>query len=189
MGLELSVHQYKLQDNTISVEMAYIGYRLETIASCIMCKHSHLIATGLSMEPRRPRSRDLPGCPIRVKRAMIDWWGPIVSEYYGGTETGPITWSHAQDWMDHPGTVGRIICGAKVAIIDADGTELPPGERGLIYVKPADFWPDFTYLGDHAKRQAMERDASSPSALSATWTTAAICSSATGRPTWCYPAG
>ena len=96
-------------------------------------------------------------CAPDVKRAMIDWLGPIVTEYYGGTETGPITFCTSAEWLERPGTVGRPIEGAVVKVLDADGREVPTGESGEIYMW-LDVWPDFTYAGDAAKRRGVERD-------------------------------
>jgi long-chain acyl-CoA synthetase len=96
-------------------------------------------------------------CPVDVKRAMIEWVGPIVAEYYGGTETGPITYSTSEQWLSHPGSVGKPLERAVVKIFDADGNELPVGESGEIYMW-LDVWPDFTYAGDDAKRKSIERE-------------------------------
>lgn len=96
-------------------------------------------------------------CPPDVKRAMIDWLGPIVAEYYGGTETGPVTFCTSEEWLAHPGTVGRPIQGARVKVLDGDGNELPAGESGEIFMW-LDVWPDFTYEGDDERRRSIERD-------------------------------
>lgn len=73
-------------------------------------------------------------CPAEVKRAMIAWWGPILSEYYGGSENAGVTFITAEEWLQHPGSVGRSITGA-IHILDEDGSnrELATGEIGLIY--------------------------------------------------------
>jgi long-chain acyl-CoA synthetase len=96
-------------------------------------------------------------CPPEVKRQMIDWLGPIVAEYYGGTETGPVVMCTSEEWLSHAGTVGRAIERAQIKIFDPDGNELPVGESGEVYMW-LDTWPDFTYEGDDAKRRAIERD-------------------------------
>ena len=96
-------------------------------------------------------------CPPEVKRAMIEWLGPIVAEYYGGTETGPVVYCTSEEWLAHPGTVGRPIRQAQIKILDADGRELPTGESGEVFMW-LDVWPDFTYAGDEEKRRAVERD-------------------------------
>jgi len=96
-------------------------------------------------------------CPPEVKRAMIEWLGPIIYEYYGGTETGPIVFCTSEEWLAHPGTVGRPLDGAVVKVLDAGGRELPAGASGEIYMW-LDVWPDFTYEGDEHKRRSVERD-------------------------------
>ena len=96
-------------------------------------------------------------CPPQVKQAMIDWLGPIVDEYYGSTETGPVVFCTSEEWLAHPGTVGRALDGGVVKVLDDDGRELPPGESGEVYLRLGAF-PDFTYHGDDAKRAAVERD-------------------------------
>jgi len=96
-------------------------------------------------------------CPPEVKHAMIEWLGPIVAEYYGGTETGPVVFCTSEEWLAHPGAVGRPIERAVVKVLDADGSELPTGESGEVYMW-VDVWPDFTYAGDEEKRREVERD-------------------------------
>lgn len=71
-------------------------------------------------------------CPPEVKQAMIDWWGPIVTELYGASEPYGITRATAREWLSHRGTVGRPLMGVP-HICDVDGTELPVGETGKIY--------------------------------------------------------
>ncbi|SEF88861.1 long-chain acyl-CoA synthetase [Thermomonospora echinospora] len=97
-------------------------------------------------------------CPVDVKQAMIDWWGPILREYYGGSETGIVTACDSAEWLAHPGTVGRAMWDCDVRILDSEGRRLPPGEPGEVYLRPPSFWTDFTYLGDDAKRRGIERD-------------------------------
>src|SRR4051794_3775323 len=96
-------------------------------------------------------------CPPAVKSAMIDWLGPIVTEYYGSTETGPVVHCTSEEWLSHPGTVGKAVPGAEVRIYHPDGHELAAGESGDVYVRH-DAVPEFTYRGDDAKRAAVERD-------------------------------
>ncbi len=96
-------------------------------------------------------------CPPDIKREMIRWLGPIVTEYYGSTEVGPVVYCTSEEWLAHPGTVGRPIERARVKVFDADGEELGPGESGEVFVW-LDVWPDFTYAGDDEKRRSIERD-------------------------------
>jgi len=96
-------------------------------------------------------------CPPDVKRAMIEWWGPVIHETYASSECGHITHIDSRDWLAHPGSVGRPLPGARVRILDEAWRELPPGEIGLIFSRqPA--YPDFTYLNNAAARSALERD-------------------------------
>jgi long-chain acyl-CoA synthetase len=95
-------------------------------------------------------------CPAPIKRAMIEWWGPVIYEYYGATETGGVVFCNSEQWLSHPGTVGEAIPGADVRVIDAQGKSLPAGEIGEVVAKFAAI-NDFTYHGDHAKRVASER--------------------------------
>ncbi|RZV31008.1 MAG: acyl-CoA synthetase [Sphingomonadaceae bacterium] len=71
-------------------------------------------------------------CPVPVKQAMIDWWGPIVNEYYAGSEGIGMTLIRSVDWLTHPGSVGRAIHGT-LHVCGPDGEEVPPGTDGLIY--------------------------------------------------------
>ncbi|MBV8575404.1 MAG: AMP-binding protein [Acetobacteraceae bacterium] len=96
-------------------------------------------------------------CPTYVKRAMIDWWGPIIAEYYGGTESGFVTFHTAEEALRKPGTVGRPLSDATIRVYDDDGRELPPGEIGEIYVRLQGAG-DFTYQGMPDKRREIERD-------------------------------
>jgi long-chain acyl-CoA synthetase len=95
-------------------------------------------------------------CSPPIKRAMIEWWGPVIYEYYGATETGGVVFCTSEQWLSHPGTVGTPLAGADVRVIDAEGNSLPAGEIGEVVAK----FPgvaDFTYHRDHAKRVASEK--------------------------------
>lgn len=96
-------------------------------------------------------------CPPEVKRAMISWWGPVIHEFYGSTEARAITVCSSAEWLERPGTVGRLLPGALARIIDADGRDLPRGEPGEIVCRNPHF-ADFTYHNDDAKRRAADRD-------------------------------
>jgi long-chain acyl-CoA synthetase len=96
-------------------------------------------------------------CPPEVKREMIEWLGPVVAEYYGGTETGPVTYCTSEEWLAHPGTVGRPLENARIEIVGEDGEKLSAGESGEVYMW-LDVWPDFTYANDEEKRRSVGRD-------------------------------
>jgi acyl-CoA synthetase (AMP-forming)/AMP-acid ligase II len=71
-------------------------------------------------------------CPVDVKRKMIEWWGPVIHEYYAGTEGNGFCYVGSADWLAHPGTVGRALVG-EVHICGENGEEVPVGEEGVIY--------------------------------------------------------
>jgi len=75
-------------------------------------------------------------CPVEVKHQMMDWWGPILWEYYAGTERSGSTVISPQDWLAHPGSVGRASNGT-LHICDEEGKELRVGESGQIYFEQA----------------------------------------------------
>ena len=83
-------------------------------------------------------------CPVPVKEAMIDWWGPILMEYYGGTESNGLTLIRTEEWLKHRGSVGRPVVGM-THVVDDDGNECPPGEIGTIYFSDG---PAFEYFND-----------------------------------------
>ena len=95
-------------------------------------------------------------CPPPVKRAMIEWWGPVINEYYGSTEMGNVTFCTAQEWLDHPGTVGRPFPETEVRVIDAELNDLPVRGVGEVVARTRGL-VDFTYHGDDAKRRAAEK--------------------------------
>ena len=96
-------------------------------------------------------------CPADIKRAMIEWWGPVIYEFYGSTESGAVTFANSQDALNKPGTVGRIAPGAELRFIGEDGRLLPQGEIGEIYSRIAGN-PDFTYHNKPEKRAEIDRE-------------------------------
>ncbi|HVT26121.1 MAG TPA: AMP-binding protein [Rhizomicrobium sp.] len=71
-------------------------------------------------------------CPVEVKQKMIEWWGPVLHEYYAGTEGNGFVYTNSEDWLNHPGTVGRAMVGI-IHICDDQGKEVATGEEGIIY--------------------------------------------------------
>jgi fatty-acyl-CoA synthase len=90
-------------------------------------------------------------CPVEVKQQMIEWLGPVVHEYYASTEANGATYVGPEDWLAHPGTVGRSLLGIP-RVCGPAGNELPAGEIGTIYFERED--EPFTYHGDPAKTAA-----------------------------------
>jgi long-chain acyl-CoA synthetase len=86
-------------------------------------------------------------CPVPIKKAMIDWLGPILNEYYAATEGNGMTFCESQEWLEHPGTVGRCLLG-EMHILDDDGNECPTGVDGTVWFRGA---TNFEYFNDPEK--------------------------------------
>ena len=89
-------------------------------------------------------------CPIEIKEKMIDWWGPVIFEYYGASEGLGMTAITSQDWLSHKGSVGRAIIGTPY-IMDDNGEVLPAGEIGNVYFTGGN---EFEYYKEEAKTKA-----------------------------------
>ena len=87
-------------------------------------------------------------CPVEVKREMIEWWGPIIEEYYAGSERNGSTRINSEEWLRKPGSVGRP-SNCEIHICDEDGGELPAGEAGAIYFESP--MASFVYHNDSDK--------------------------------------
>jgi long-chain acyl-CoA synthetase len=94
-------------------------------------------------------------CPVDAKQRMMDWFGPVVYETYGGTE-GAATIATPRRWLEKPGTVGRPIVGAVVKVLDDDGNEVPDGEPGSIYIGSARH-EHAEYFKDRQKSESIRR--------------------------------
>jgi len=92
-------------------------------------------------------------CPIAVKRQMLDWWGPIIHEYYAGTEDIGAAFISPEEWLAHPGSVGRPM--DECHIVGPDGEELPPGEEGVVYFAGG---RPFEYHNDPDKTASVTND-------------------------------
>jgi long-chain acyl-CoA synthetase len=123
--------------------------------------HSQLVPTMFSRLLKLPeamrRRHDLSSleiaihaaapCPVQVKEQMIEWWGPIIHEYYGATEGLGFTACNSEEWLAHRGTVGRVLLG-KLHVMDDDMKELPTGTAGTLWFETA---TPFEYFNDPAK--------------------------------------
>jgi long-chain acyl-CoA synthetase len=96
-------------------------------------------------------------CPPEVKRAMLDWWGPVIYEQYAASELGSIALITPQEAILKPGSAGKPVEGAQIRILDANDKEVPRGTVGTIYARQP-LYPDFTYNNNDAARRAIERD-------------------------------
>ncbi|SEP35470.1 acyl-CoA synthetase [Amycolatopsis saalfeldensis] len=124
--------------------------------------HSHMVPTqfrrllalpddvrsGHDLSSLRVMIHGAAPCPLEVKRRMLDWWGPVVTEYYAATEGGGTVIS-GEDWLRKPGSVGLPWPGSTIRILDDAGAELPAGEVGTVYMKMGD--SKFEYHRDPEK--------------------------------------
>lgn len=90
-------------------------------------------------------------CPVHTKEQIIDWFGPVVAEYYGGSESIGSTWIDSADWLAHKGSVGKPLT-SRVHILDAHENELPVGQSGTIFFESA---ANFVYWNDNEKTRAI----------------------------------
>jgi fatty-acyl-CoA synthase len=88
---------------------------------------------------------------VDVKQAMLDWWGPVLREYYASTEGIGMTYIDSADWTAHPGSVGRAVFGT-LRVCDDEGKEMAPGAVGTVYFERDE--PSFEYLHDPDKTSA-----------------------------------
>lgn len=96
-------------------------------------------------------------CAAATKKELMDWWGPVIYETYGGSEVGTATLATPEDALAYPGSVGVPTPGTRIAFYGEDGRQVAPGEVGEIYMRvPA--YADFTYLNNENKRSNVERD-------------------------------
>ena len=86
-------------------------------------------------------------CPVIVKQQMIEWWGPIIHEYYGATEGLGFAACNTEEWLAHPGTVGKIVLG-ELSVLDDDMQPLPQGQPGTLWFTSAN---EFEYHNDPEK--------------------------------------
>ena len=89
-------------------------------------------------------------CPPEIKRQMISWWGPVISEYYGSTEGSIVTTVTSEDWLSRPGTLGKPTAIMEVIVVKDDGTRAATGESGQLYVRNL-MGSDFVYHNDPEK--------------------------------------
>jgi acyl-coenzyme A synthetase/AMP-(fatty) acid ligase len=121
-------------------------------------------------------------CPIDVKRKMIEWWGPIFFDAYGATEVGTTCMITSEEWLAHPGSVGRSVPPFR-ALVDDDDNEVPPKTEGRLFFEDAT-GRGILYPNDPRRRRKRTcAPECSPSARSATLTTRATCTSPTASPT------
>ena len=136
-------------------------------------EHTHLVPTmfvrmlRLSEAERAAHDHSSLTCVLHgaapvspaVKRSMIEWWGPVLVEYWGGSESGVVTLVDSETWLAHPGTVGRTVGSWEVFATDDDGTPLPAGHIGMLYCRNASIGSMFEYHQAPEKTSAAHLDA------------------------------
>jgi long-chain acyl-CoA synthetase len=96
-------------------------------------------------------------CPVEVKRQMIEWWGPVFTEYYGGTEGAILSTIDSEEWLTHPTSVGKPWPTVEVHVLRDDGTPCAVGEPGTLWVKNL-LGIDFEYHNDPDKTAGAHRE-------------------------------
>lgn len=157
------------EDATLVVEERFDAERTLQLIDEHRLTHAYLVPTmyvRLLALPADVRARHALGsmrfvsstgspCPPHVKRAMIEWWGPVIHECYGASELGYMTLLTPEQALRKPGSAGLPLPGVTLEILDDQGRELPPVTPGLIYIdQPAT--PDFSYIGNAEARARME---------------------------------
>ena len=157
------------EDGTLYIEERFDAERTLQLIHEQRLTHAYLVPTMyvrmLALPPEVRAKYDLSSmrfvcstgspCPPEVKRAMIEWWGPVIIECYGASELGYMTMLTSEQALRKPGSAGPPMPGVALKILDDEGRELPPGTPGLIYVdQPAT--PDFSYIGNAQARVRME---------------------------------
>jgi long-chain acyl-CoA synthetase len=132
--------------------------------------HSHMVATmfhrmlqlpaevreSFDVSSAKDITHGAAPCPVHIKQAMIEWFGPVLNEYYAATEGGGGFTVTSEEWLQKPGTVGKAPPTFDNKILDDDGNELPRGEIGTIYMKAPESGR-FSYYKDDAKTQSSYR--------------------------------
>ncbi|BBG01780.1 MULTISPECIES: acyl-CoA synthetase [Pseudonocardia] len=123
-----------------------------------MLKLSEKVRSAHDLSSLRVAIHAAAPCPVEVKQAMIDWWGPVLHEYYAATEAIGITFIDSAQWLDRPGSVGRAGLGT-IRVCDDEGTELGAGEVGTVYfereTRPFEYHndPGRTLAAQHPDRE------------------------------------
>jgi long-chain acyl-CoA synthetase len=163
--------QSMLSGELLVLEERFDAERVLALIERHRLTHAYLVPTMyvrlLRLDPSIRKRHDLSSlrfvsstgspCPAELKRAMIDWWGPLFHESYAASELGYVTAITSQEALRKPGSAGRPVGKAVVRILDNDGVELPRGKVGLIYARQPAF-PDFTYNNSPEARRKIEHD-------------------------------
>ena len=163
--------QAVLRGATLYLESRFDAQRTLQLIEKEKLTHAYMVPTMFSRMLKLPeetrRRYDLSSmrfviimgstCAPEVKRAMIDWWGPVINESYAASELGIVTFITAAEALARPGSAGRPVAGTRLKIFDNEGRELPPRQVGLIYARNT-MYTDFTYVNNDTARRDLERD-------------------------------
>lgn len=163
--------QAVLRDATLYLESRFDAERTLHLIEKEKLTHAYLVPTMFSRMLKLPedvrRRYDVSSmrfviimgstCAPEVKRAMIEWWGPVINESYAASELGIVTFITAAEALERPGSAGLPIASTKLRILDAEGHDLPPRQTGLIYARNT-MYTDFTYVNNDQARRQLERD-------------------------------
>ena len=148
-----------LSGSTVVMQTRFIPEQTLSMIDAHEITNTHLVPTQFVRMLRLPEERrrlfsgaslevvvhGAAPCAPETKRAMIDWWGPKITEYYGATEGGIVTMISAEEWLERPGSVGRAAPTVDVKIVDALGDPAAPNEEGVVHVRSL-VGQDFEYL-------------------------------------------
>jgi len=156
--LALSLYPLLGLGNTCVMRQHFDAASLLTLVDRYRVTNIHLVPTQfirlLKLSDEQRRSFDgsslvsvihgAAPCPLKVKQQMLDWWGSVVTEYYGATESGFLTVIQGSEWLERPGSLGRPLASSELLIVGADGEPCAPGQVGQIYFRSRS-GADFSY--------------------------------------------
>jgi long-chain acyl-CoA synthetase len=165
-------HTAVLNFSTISLQLGHPVVLMDKfdaeemlrLISTYKCTHSHMVPTQFrrllallddvrskyDVSSLRAMIHGAAPCPHEVKRKMLDWWGPVVIEYYAASEGGGAVIT-GEEWLRKPGSVGKPWPYSEIKILDDDKQELPVGEPGMVYMRMGN--SQFSYYNDEKKTQ------------------------------------
>jgi long-chain acyl-CoA synthetase len=150
-GTVIVMEQFDPEDALACIEKYHVTHSQWVPTMFVrMLKLPEAARTRYDLSSHRVAIHAAAPCSVEVKRKMIEWWGPIIDEYYAATEGMGATFINSTDWLEHPGSVGRSMLGP-IHILDDENNELAPGEVGTVWFEPPANRPGFEYHKDEQK--------------------------------------